>query len=166
MSLNEKISTAQLSSNLQEKPLHQIGDIDIVRACGMAGVQNSLGLALWRFKYCNDTRELGSLLEGALELLDKREFDGGNVRRTHRVIAHWMDDKCHPCGGRGYNVVSGTPVLSDTPCTHCGGSGRVKFEGDDAALWLLETLNRLERVMAVAILEKINPKADLSEQSD
>lgn len=163
MSLNEKISTAQLSSNLQEKPSHQIGDVDIVRACGMAGVHHSLGLALWRFKYCDDTRELSSLLEGALELLEKKEFDGGNVRRTHRVIAHWMDDRCRPCGGRGYSVVTGTPMLSDNACTHCGGSGRVKFEGDDSAHWLLDTINRLEREIAVSILRKLNPRADLSE---
>jgi hypothetical protein len=57
MSLLEKISSAQVSSNLGEKPVHQMGDVDVVRACGMAGATNGLGLSLYRLKYSGDVKE-------------------------------------------------------------------------------------------------------------
>jgi hypothetical protein len=155
MSLIEKLSTAQSSSNLSERPVHQIGDVDVVRACGMAGVSNAFGLALWRFKFGGDEKELGRVATGAWEMLQKRYPSDDNLRRVHDVIAHWLDDLCHPCHGRGYLSVPGTPMLSDTPCEQCGGTGRVKLQADDAAKWLLEEMDKMEREIAVAVMRRI-----------
>lgn len=155
MSLSEKLSTAQHSSNLSERPVHQLGDVDVIRACGMAGATNGFGLSLWRLKFSGDDKELGRVATGAWEMLQKRMPDEKNLERVHKVIAHWLDDLCHPCHGRGYLSVPGTPMLSDTPCEHCKGNGRVKLEADDAAMWLLEEMLKTERAIAVAVMHKI-----------
>jgi hypothetical protein len=161
MSLSEKLSTAQVSSNLGERPLHQIGDIDVVRACGMAGVNNSFGLAMWRLKFSGDEKELGRVATGAWELLTSRyPSEDKHLHRVRTVIAHWLNDVCEPCHGRGYSVVPGTPMLSDNPCEHCDGTGRVKLQADDAAKWLLEEMAKIEREIAVAVMRKINPRFD------
>ena len=159
MSLNEKLSTAQSSSNLGERPVHEIGDIDIIRACGMAGASNGFGLALWRLKFGGDDRELGRVVTGAWELMQKRYPDNKNLERVHSVIKHWLDDLCHPCHGRGYLSVPGTPMLSDTPCEHCKGEGRVKLRTDDAGQWLLDEMLKFEREIAVAVMNKINDQS-------
>lgn len=45
----ERIVSAQTSSNLGEALVHDLGDIDVIRACGMAGQSNPLGLSIWRW---------------------------------------------------------------------------------------------------------------------
>jgi len=51
-------------------------------------------------------------------------------------------------------------MLSDSPCEHCDGTGRVKLQADDAAKWLLEEMAKIEREIAVAVMRKINPRFD------
>jgi hypothetical protein len=155
MSLMEKISSAQVSSNLGEKPIHQMGDVDVVRACGMAGSSNDLGLSLYRLKYSGDVKEFPKVLNGLLTMVRSRWFDVDGNKTVNEVLSHWLDDICHPCHGRGYAVVPGTPMLGDVPCGACNGTGRVKLVSSDAALWLFEEVGRMEREIAVAIMHKI-----------
>lgn len=155
MSLMEKISSAQVSSNLGEKPIHQMGDVDVVRACGMAGASNDLGLSLYRLKYSGDVKEFPKVLNGLLTMVRSRWFEVDENKTVNEVLSHWLDDICHPCYGRGYAVVPGTPMLGDVPCGACNGTGRVKLVSSDAALWLFEEVGRMEREIAVAIMHKI-----------
>jgi hypothetical protein len=155
MSLMEKISSAQVSSNLGEKPIHQMGDVDVVRACGMAGASNDLGLSLYRLKYSGDVKEFPKVLNGLLTMVRSRWFEVDGNKTVNEVLSHWLDDICHPCHGRGYAVVPGTPMLGDVPCGACNGTGRVKLVSSDAALWLFEEVGRMEREIAVAIMHKI-----------
>jgi membrane associated rhomboid family serine protease len=80
--MKEKISSAQTSKNLGEKPAEEMGDIDIIRACGMAGQSNPLGLSIWRWRYAGDQGEVakiavslvvlfyyGSILTGAIPVM-------------------------------------------------------------------------------------------------
>lgn len=39
------------------------------------------------------------------------------------AVAYWLDDGCHACSGRGYDVIPGTWVLGPV-CRRCGGSGK------------------------------------------
>ena len=155
MSLNEKIATSQVSSNLEEKPLHQTGDIDVIRACGMAGVSNELGLSLYRLKYSGDVKEFPKVVNGLLTMVRSRWFDVDGNKTVNDVLSHWFNDMCHPCHGRGYAVVPGTPMLGDVPCGACNGTGRVKLVSSDAARWLLDEVGRMEREIAVAIMHRI-----------
>lgn len=155
MSLSEKIATSQVSSNLEEKPLHQMGDVDMIRACGMAGVTNELGLSLYRLKYSGDVKEFPKVVNGLLTMVCSRWFDIDGNKTVTEVLSHWLDDICNPCRGRGYAVVPGTPMLGDVPCSACNGTGRVKLTSSDAARWLLDEIGRMEREIAVAIMHRI-----------
>lgn len=162
MSLNEKISSAQTSGNLKELPSDDIADVDIIRACGMVGVQMPLGLSLWRLKYSGAHREFTSVVDGLLTLVMSRYHRIDGLKTTHKVIKHWLDDVCNTCNGRGREVMPGTPMLSDKDCEHCGGHGRVKMpEPDDASLWLAEEIARMEREVAKAISMKLSSRLDL-----
>ncbi len=112
MSLMEKISSAQVSSNLGEKPVHQMGDVDVVRACGMAGATNELGLSLYRLKYSGDVKEFPKVVDGLLTMVRSRWFDVDGHATVNAVLVHWLDDICNSCSGRGYAVVPGTPMTS------------------------------------------------------
>lgn len=164
MKVKERISSAQTSKNLGEVNIEEVGDIDIVRACGMVGQSMPVGVALWRLKYAGDAREFGKVVAGLIEMAEKKPWPGEvNVPRVvNRVVRHWLDDVCHACHGRGYEVLEGTPMLSDVACTACGGTGRSRLpEADDAAMWLQETIARLEREVAGAIMRKLNAERDL-----
>ena len=67
MTSKEKITSAQTSKNLQEVPPDELGDIDIVRACGMAGQSNPLGLSIWRWRYAGDQAEMAKIAVGLVD---------------------------------------------------------------------------------------------------
>lgn len=159
----ERITSAQTSKNLGEVNLEEIGDIDIVRACGMVGQHMPIGVSLWRLKYAGDSREFGKVVAGLAELMGKRGWQGVDCTQVvNRVIKHWLDDVCHACHGRGYETVPGTPMLSDKVCMACEGSGRSKLaHANEPALWVQETVARMEREVAAAIMKKLAAELDL-----
>jgi hypothetical protein len=162
----ERISSAQDSANLGESPIDELADIDIIRACGMVGAKFPLGVSLWRLKYSGDSREFRSSLDG-LVLLFERRWPGNTdaldiVDTVVAVLKHWLDDVCHACHGRGYEMVPGAPVLSEKQCGVCNGEGRVKLpRTDEPAQWLLEQIARMEREVAGAIMRKLAADMEL-----
>lgn len=159
----ERITSAQSSKNLGEVNLEDVGDIDIVRACGMVGQTMPVGVALWRLKYAGDAREFGRVVQGLIEVMSKRAWKGEvNVPRVvNRVVRHWLNDVCHSCHGRGYETVPDTPVLSDIPCRACGGTGRSPLPEPDApAEWLQDAIAAMEREVAAAIMKKLATELD------
>lgn len=137
MTSRERIGTAQTSDDLGEVGPEDIGDVDIVRACGMAGAENPLGLSIWRWRYAGDQRELMTVYRGLIEA-------GNDPQLVARVLAHLASDRCEPCEGRGYRVVPGTPMLSDEMCAPCQGTGRQILTGDREKE-LAEKIARFER---------------------
>jgi len=165
MKTRERISSAQGSGNLGEVPVDELGDIDIIRACGMVGAKFPLGVSLWRLKYAGDSREFRSALDGLCLLMERRGLAPENVPEAIdtvvAVLKHWLDDVCHVCEGRGYELVPGAPVLSEKPCQACGGEGRVKLpRTDEPAQWLAEQIARMEREVAGAIMRKLAADMD------
>lgn len=161
MSLYEKISSAQGSKDLQETPAEMVGDVDVIRACGMVGVQMPLALSLWRLKYSAAHKEYPTVFDGLLTIMLSRFHREDCYRITQMVIKHWLDDVCKPCSGRGMETVPGTPMLSDKECEHCKGKGRIAMpEHSDAALWLSDEIARMEREIAKAISQKLNSRFD------
>lgn len=158
----ERITRAQTSKNLSEVNLEEIGDIDIVRACGMVGQSMPVGVSLWRLKYAGDSREFSRVVGALAELLDGKGWGVDAAEETFRVVRHWLDDVCHACHGRGYETVPGTPMLSDVLCGECGGTGRSQLhEASEPARWLQETIARMEREVAAAIMRKLATDLDL-----
>jgi hypothetical protein len=148
MMFQERLTKAQGSKNLGEVPVNEIGDVDLVRACGMAGVSNPLGLAIWRWRYAGDTREVFKIAEALVEL-------GNEALVVYNVMHHLSKDVCPSCQGRGYGVVKGTPILSEDVCLDCHGVGRRELQGD-AERKLAATISRLEHEIAAAIMKKLS----------
>jgi len=152
MTAKERISSAQTSKNLGEVNVEEVGDIDIVRACGAVGQSNPLGLSIWRWRYAGDQREAFNVAEGLVA-------EGHSKTLVFRVLAHLANDVCGHCEGRGYVLLPGVPVLSDELCLHCQGTGRRPLKGD-AERDLLEKIARLEREVAAAVMKKLAAQLD------
>jgi len=149
----ERITRAQYTDDLGEVGLEEIGDVDIVRACVMAGQSNALGLSIWRWRYGGDQRELFTVARGLVERGHEPELVG-------RVLGHLANDVCLPCNGRGYGLMPGVPVLSDEICVSCQGTGRRPLDGARERD-LMETIARMEREIAAAIMRKLARQMDL-----
>jgi len=147
MTARERIGTAQYTDDLGEVGIEEVGDVDIIRACGAAGQSNPLGLSIWRWRYGGDQKEVFHVARGLIE-------QGHEVGLVYRVLTHLSNDVCKHCEGRGYLMLPGVPVLSDELCLHCQGTGRRPLEGD-AERDLQEKIARLEREIAAAIMRKL-----------
>lgn len=145
--MRERIGTAQHASDLGEVLLEEIGNVDIVRACGMAGYSNPLGLSIWRWRVGGDQREVFAVARGLIE----KRYD---PKLVHRVLAHLADDICDACDGRGYELMEGAPVLSDSLCVVCAGTGRKPLKGE-AEKALVEVIAGLEREFAAAVMRRL-----------
>jgi hypothetical protein len=145
--MKERIVSAQTSSNLGESLVNDLGDIDVVRACGMAGQSNPLGLSIWRWRYAGDERELWKVAEGLVAR-------GRPALLVMRVLHHLADDVCKVCWGRGYGVIEGAPVLNGEQCVDCRGTGRLEIQGE-AEQALVEEIAALEREVAGNIMRKL-----------
>jgi len=153
MTSKEKITSAQTSKNLQETPPEELGDIDIIRACGMAGQSNPLGLSIWRWRYAGDRAEMSKIAVG---LVDR----GHDSFVVFRVLSHLANDVCPACLGRGFAAMQNAPVLTDDLCVDCQGTGRKAIEGEKEKA-LIEVIMGLERDVAGRIMQKLARDLDL-----
>jgi hypothetical protein len=153
MMFKERITRAQESKNLGEVPADEIGDVDLIRAMGMAGASNPLGTEVWRWLYNKDRQSMLRVAEALVEM-------GNPVVVVHRVLVHMDSDVCPACLGRGYAVVPGTPMLSDDLCVECRGAGRREIQGD-AERALVDLIKRLEREIGAALMQKLSARMDL-----
>jgi len=152
MTSREKITSAQTSTNLGEKPADELADVDIIRACGMAGQRNPLGLSIWRWRYAGDHGSMFKVAEGLVEM-------GYPVVVVYRVLSHLASDVCKTCFGRGFELMKGAPVLSDQLCVDCRGTGRREILGV-AENQLVDTIKRMEQEIASAIMHKLSRRLD------
>ena len=113
----------------------------------MAGVANPLGLAIWRWRYAGDTREVFRIAEALIAM-------GYGELVVYNVMHHLSKDVCPVCHGRGFSIIKGTPVLSDEICLDCRGAGRKELRGE-AETKLAAEITRLEREIAAAIMKKL-----------
>ena len=153
MIARERIGSSQTSSDLGEVQLEEIGDIDIIRACGIAGQQNPLGLSIWRWLVGGDRSEARRVAEALMSL-------GHEDRVVFTVLNHLDSNVCPTCSGRGYPVIEGTPMLGDDPCNRCSGSGRVQIY-DPEACALIEMIEMHQRQVAGEIMRRLNSEMDL-----
>ena len=147
MTSKEKITSAQTSKNLGETPSYDLGDIDIIRACGMAGQSNPLGLSIWRWRYAGDTREVFKVAEGLIA-------KGYEARVVYVVLDHLANDVCKVCKGRSYGTIEGAPVLNGEVCVDCRGTGRRPLVGEEEQA-LVELIMSLERDIANSIKRRL-----------
>jgi hypothetical protein len=155
--LEQRVAGAEGSRDLSERI--GTGDVDILRAVGMAGAHNLLGTLLWRLRYTGDTRELRRTAE---LLMDRVQGRYGHLKveqagqAVGRVLRHWLNDVCPVCTGRGYDLIPDTPTLSDTLCAACNGAGRTELDALKVEeRWLQGEIAILESDAAQAIMRKL-----------
>jgi len=156
--LIESVSKAQVSGNLGEGKPGQLGDVDIIRACGMVSAKNPLGMALWRLKYSEVWDEVRNALAGLTEMLVTRRGMSKEeaTESAERVLAAWIADRCDECGGTGYTTIPGTPMLSDAECPNCKGQGRIELDNPTPnEKWLQAQIALYESEVAGAIMVKL-----------
>ena len=156
----ERVVRAQHSARLGEVPVHEIGDIDIVRVLGMVSRHLPLGVSLWRLKYAGDGR---SRAQVSGDLVATAARSGWGQAEAGAVVAgvvdHWLDDRCHHCQGRGYERICQTPMLGAAACAECGGLGHLSCpDQSPIAAWMLELIASLEHEAACAVIARIRPE--------
>ena len=67
--------------------------------------------------------KLKTLPEVREQLRLRSEKTGHPVETYMAALLWWMDSMCHACHGRRWEVIPGTPTLSDRACPVCKGSG-------------------------------------------
>lgn len=138
--IEESYTSATQSSNLRCEADRRT-DVDVLIAAGCT--PGILGAALMRLhsEYDSSSEKRPGSQTDAILLLGKlkslpRVLEAIEAwatlrklaepkRLAHAVVAHWLDSTCRPCGGRGQEMIAGTPSLGRR-CKACHGSGKRK----------------------------------------
>jgi hypothetical protein len=151
----KKYSRSINSSNLKSDEHHFSADSLAVAA--MVAMANGAELAnlLFRVKYGLDATSHRALLEGwKVKVAKKAELRQWPKHITAKKVAelslgYWLNDVCEPCGGKGFEVEPGTPMLSDVPCKCCKGTAKrplvCEANWRDYVLGMLEELDEMTR---------------------
>lgn len=151
----EILLRAEESSDLGEAPDGGFGDVDVLRAAGMAGQEHDLALQLWRLTILGERRTLAGVVLNVVDLAGRLKIDNPE-HATCEVIEWLMDPICHPCKGRGLQPMEGVEhVLSDDVCTVCVGSGHRPTGFSDGAKTLHSKIQDLQSYAAGAIARKL-----------
>ena len=109
-------------------------DTDTLAALGIAAKRQPLGVALIHSAYSGediDTQLATTVALAYCERMARRWSLRGNDRYWQRfaevVVRHWQHPECPQCTGLKFNRIPGTPMLGDTTCTHCGGTGVARY---------------------------------------
>jgi hypothetical protein len=121
----ESYSRATQSSNLRDDEHHHQTE-----KLAAVALSSELGAKLFRVKYGNDATSYHALLAAWKDKVEKK----AGLRHwpkhitAHKVaemsLRHWLNDVCEPCSGKGFEVIPGSPMLSDAPCKACKGDGK------------------------------------------
>ena len=126
-SIAERVGRTLSRGNLRQR--EGPCDLDTVGVLGMVGITERLADAVYRLKYANDHKSYDDALTGVYGVaagLNSRQR--WRLKRSalrwmaRRVLDYWLMDSCLTCTGVGYEVILGTPHLSDRACQECHGS--------------------------------------------
>lgn len=125
--IEERVGRALARGNMRQR--EGACDLDTIAALGMVGIQERIADAVYRLKYANDPRSYHDALAGVYGIarsLDIQLRWRMKRRRLHwmakRVLNFWLNDGCATCTGVGYEVIKGSPHLSDRICRSCAGT--------------------------------------------
>ena len=111
-----------------------ISDRDAILAAAMAG---GWATNLFRLKYSNDAKEYQGVLVTFKQMANqvsrrsKWKAEDSRIRElAKKVLDYWLADTCPSCLGRGYEVMEGTPMLSERECKECHGRGVRAWESN------------------------------------
>ncbi len=111
-----------------------------------------IGRRLWALKYNQDFKQLKVLVDYFVRLMGVvfKKFKGAH-EVVLLVLAHFCDDRCDICGGRGHAVVPGTDRLAREDCGGCRGQGRIALpDTSGEARWLQRKVESLAAMAAMS----------------
>jgi hypothetical protein len=167
MKFAAKYCHSAMSSNLKCDEFHH--DTDTLAAAALSG---DLGAMLFRVKYANDATTYKALSQSWEALVETKSL----MRRWPQHIAakkvaaislaHWLNDICLVCEGRGYEKHPSGQYLLDIPCKACKGTAKREiicshterdFVGD-----MVNDLDALIHSAAGRAMKKLSKAMDLN----
>lgn len=161
----EMYSTARNTTNLKSDPRTQYSASDVLTAAGWTAQQHKDAMLLWEVTFRGKTSgklALVASLEKSLISYMLETGTRGNPRQiTQEVVAWWLHGRCDPCAGRGYEVHIDAPMLSDTLCPCCRGTGKVAFPPTDPHAWLRARIEKMTGIAASSVMAKLAKDMEL-----
>jgi hypothetical protein len=190
--LAERYRSATRSSNLKSEPRSTRSDSDVLSAMGMADRILTQG---FRVVDKHGTTEPVKPAPLAVPLARLLAGDNGAAREivlilgeriwrysyevrikvtlvqsedmARACLAWYRDGVCKSCGGHGYELLAGAPMLSERECTHCIGTGRKPFESEfpadcqQLAKWAVVEMERESGRAATEAMRSLAPRMEL-----
>jgi hypothetical protein len=189
--LAERYRSATRSSNLKSEPRTTRSDSDVLAATGYAARILTQGFRMTGPETSEPVRlaplavPLARLLAGdnfaareiVLNLGERiwKQARGYEVKMqlvqaqdmAKACLAWFRDGSCKPCGGHGFDLIPGAPMLSERECEHCAGSGRKPFESEfpvdlrQLAKWAVVEMDRESGRAATETMRSLAPRLEL-----
>lgn len=165
MKIEEHYIRARHASSLKQGANTRMGAVDVLAAAGCAAQDNGTALLLWSVLFQGRAKSKHALVDAlahrlGFEMRAKR-WRGDARLIAMECVAWHLHGVCQPCGGRGYERVSGSPALSGRVCRHCGGSGKVSLPRGDAHTWLVDYMAKLTHMAGGQVMRKLASDMDL-----
>ena len=97
---------------------------------------------------------------------------------AERVLRWWCSDSCQACNGRGYQLLPGTQIRSDTLCPECNGTDergreyqgmgrppverRLKKSQREAGRWLASEFSAMLAMVLSEMAARLKPSLDVN----
>ncbi len=131
MSILDDYASAIRSSNLRSIERTTRSDSDVIGAFGLAAKSEPLGVALQRL-FTGDNGAAKAVIDVLADKLLGHfagKLNAAGSRRIAAAVLEWnRNSVCPVCHGSAYEVVPGTPSLSDKECKACRGTGKKLFQ--------------------------------------
>ena len=134
----EQYMRATVSSNLRVEA-DVFGSADVLIAAGWSA--SMIGSALMRVHTRPDTATLVRIHEHVSAYAAGCKIDRPDAVAS-AVIAWWLTRQCKTCNGLKFELIPGTPTLSDKPCKACHGTGEAKLPHGEAGRRLASYLDQ------------------------
>ena len=133
---------------------------DVLTAAGWVAQRHTLALMLWSVMHGGQTSQKHRLAELLGDHLNRqmrrdRTLKGDAWKIAKEMLGWYCEGTCEPCEGRGYEVIAGTPTLSDRLCSHCHGSGKRAYTRDAAHVWMEAELGRMTAIAASELMKRL-----------
>lgn len=152
-STEERYTSATVTSNLRVEA-DVIGPADVLICAGWSA--SRMGLALMRLHTKHDAATLTMVHEQAVAQAVMMGIERPHVVAT-AVIAWWVNRTCNKCHGLKFELILGTPSLSDKHCKTCRGTGEAKLPHGDAGRRLAGWMDECKSRAVDSIKRRLRP---------
>lgn len=173
MRIADRYASAVNSHSLTVDPRTTMSDTDVLAAMGWASRQVPLAVALERLFAGDSTAAnviVAILAQQAFEHSFKIETKISRLQcadMAKACIAWHRNGTCKPCGGHGFLLAPGAPMLSERVCHACGGTRKIDLETQfpeahrELVRWMASELERESGKAGPAAMRKLAPRLEL-----